>query len=442
MTLYICAFYPKKAAALNGTLPTATSLEAKNMKLAEMKAVMALEEAYPETSDKYLKPKISEIAGSTDQPPRNTFDDEWLIHNKWNESTRDFEPMSLSELSLQSTCSSSAIKLKAAKSMTLPDLPIDERICYIILYGVAEEAVDPERRTRAASMVTDENAPLKIRVILNGLRHLATVKAMFITPLAELIDALRTSLTADDNVMDAINFAEKWISDRPIEDLVINSSEVTLLEVLDDIETAIKGGMISAYPQRFNNKSTPYYPIEDEDFDKLKIWKQASIIVPNDIESSAQTSGKPSVTYEFIVKRATELFGPVGIGWGYEIINERMLDGLPITEHISDDDGPTAHTLLRDADGMLIFELNHLHLVKVWYIFEGVRAEVSAYGSAAYLSSSKEWITTSTGAHQESLLNAIHNGFALLGFGADVGLHNIAPPREVDEQTFFEPIRA
>ena len=35
--------------------------------------------------------------------------------------------------------------------------------------------------------------------------------------------------------------------------------------------------------------------------------------------------------------RATEIFGPIGEGWGYEVLEEKFIDGKPLLEPVLDE---------------------------------------------------------------------------------------------------------
>lgn len=59
---FIYVWVPLKSAAANGTVALAIAVEAKNAKLAEMKATMLLEEAFPNSTSNFSNPKFALIA--------------------------------------------------------------------------------------------------------------------------------------------------------------------------------------------------------------------------------------------------------------------------------------------------------------------------------------------------------------------------------------------
>ncbi|TKY80315.1 exodeoxyribonuclease VIII-like protein [Pectobacterium polonicum] len=82
METFTAAFHPKKSAQKNGAIPLATAVEAKNKKLAEMAAVMLLEETFPGASDNFFKPTITEDCVGSPRPAVGKFDETFLQENE------------------------------------------------------------------------------------------------------------------------------------------------------------------------------------------------------------------------------------------------------------------------------------------------------------------------------------------------------------------------
>ena len=99
------------------------------------------------------------------------------------------------------------------------------------------------------------------------------------------------------------------------------------------------------------------------------------------------------------IQRATELFGPCGLGWGYSILDENI-----VTD-------PVSHDLL------------HFLRVELWWSYEGEEGKVIGQGGTkmAYTTGDGYRITDDD-AVKKSLTDAITNAFAKLGFSADVRL--------------------
>lgn len=158
--------------------------------------------------------------------------------------------------------------------------------------------------------------------------------------------------------------------------------------------------------------------------DNMKIWRSVMRTDPRYTKDLAGAGFEgTSINAEYMIMRATEIFGPVGTGWGYEVVEDRMLPGAPMSEAIYEDKKFIGNRILRDGDGTLITEQNHSIKIKFWYAIEGeVRGEVEAYGATKYLYKTKHGITCDGEAQKKSLTDAIKKALSLLGFSADVWL--------------------
>lgn len=158
--------------------------------------------------------------------------------------------------------------------------------------------------------------------------------------------------------------------------------------------------------------------------DNMKIWRSVMRTDPRYTKDLAGVGFEgTSINAEYMVMRATEIFGPIGTGWGFEVMEDRMLPGAPMSEAIYEDKKFIGNRLLRDGDGTLITEKNHSIKIKFWYAIEGdIRGEVEAYGATKYLYKTRNGITCDGEAQKKSLTDAIKKALSLLGFSADVWL--------------------
>ena len=64
----------------------------------------------------------------------------------------------------------------------------------------------------------------------------------------------------------------------------------------------------------------------------LTIWDQVKKTDPAYTKQYQGGGGfrGTSINSTYQVKKATEIFGPIGIGWGYEILDETITDGHPV----------------------------------------------------------------------------------------------------------------
>jgi hypothetical protein len=138
--------------------------------------------------------------------------------------------------------------------------------------------------------------------------------------------------------------------------------------------------------------------------DNLKLWRAVEKTDPSLTKEFNRGGGfkGTAINPTSLVMRATEMFGPPGIGWGYEIVKEEMLVGAPLTETCN--------------------ELTHCLQVKVWYVLDGKRGEIEQFGATTYVGKNKYGPFTDEEAKKKTLTDAISKCLSWLGFSADVHL--------------------
>ncbi len=165
------------------------------------------------------------------------------------------------------------------------------------------------------------------------------------------------------------------------------------------------------------------------DANNLSIWKQVQRTDPRftkPLEGVGFTGTSINSTYMFM--RATEIFGPIGEGWGYEVLEEKFIDGKPLLEPVLDERNKQVATrFLRDGDGALFCEQNHSIKIRFWYIIEcETRGEFESYGATPYRYQTNYGIKVDGEAIKKSLTDAIKKALSMLGFSSDVfmGMHD------------------
>jgi len=115
-----------------------------------------------------------------------------------------------------------------------------------------------------------------------------------------------------------------------------------------------------------------------------------------------------SINGMYVVQRATETFGPIGKGWGYEILADRFDQGAPIRD--------------KKTGEVIAHEQMHTILLKLWYVHGGKRNNVTQYGHTPFVREGSWGPYTDFDAPKKSLTDAIKKCLSLLGFCADVHL--------------------
>lgn len=135
--------------------------------------------------------------------------------------------------------------------------------------------------------------------------------------------------------------------------------------------------------------------------DNMKLW---SLVEKTPLDQTKRITGKSysgtSPKPHYLVQKATETFGPCGIGWGFTV-EERVERGA----------------LLSDGD----FERMHIAKVKVWYKWEGERGEVEHIGGTPFSgvrSSGKPF--TDEDAPKKSVTDALVKALSMIGFAGDI----------------------
>lgn len=98
----------------------------------------------------------------------------------------------------------------------------------------------------------------------------------------------------------------------------------------------------------------------------------------------------------WIVERLTEEFGPCGIGWGFNILNERM---ERLTEH----------------------EILHVAVVRFWFMLDSKRGELEQIGQTKCVyEKSKGGLMVDEDAPKKSVTDALVKCASYLGFAGDI----------------------
>ena len=140
----------------------------------------------------------------------------------------------------------------------------------------------------------------------------------------------------------------------------------------------------------------------------LNIWDAVQATDPKYTKAFNRGGGfKGTATNAtYLAKKATEQFGPCGIGWGVSVVDEQLITGAP---HM--------------AEGAVIANdiIHKLH-VKFWYVMDGVRGEIEQFGQTQMVGKNKNGFYTDEEAPKKSMTDAMSKCLSLLGFSADIHL--------------------
>lgn len=142
----------------------------------------------------------------------------------------------------------------------------------------------------------------------------------------------------------------------------------------------------------------------------LELWEKVQKTDPKHVKpitgkSYQGTSPKP----HYLIHKATETFGPIGIGWGFSIADERIEEG---------------------AGG----ERMSIARVKVWYKWEGERGEVEHIGGTSFSGTRKNGTPfTDEDAPKKSVTDALVKALSMIGFAGDIFMGRYDDSKYVSE---------
>jgi hypothetical protein len=160
---------------------------------------------------------------------------------------------------------------------------------------------------------------------------------------------------------------------------------------------------------------------------EMKIWSHAKKTDPSATKTNNDGGRKStSISGYWMIQKATELFGPIGSRWGYEIIEERFDQGAPIIN------GDTGQVLCHTVT----------HTIKIGLFYPGSTAPVIQFGHTPYIyrANSGKFITDQE-APKKSLMDALKKSLSMLGFSADVFLGEFDDAEYVKERLGEEAIK-
>jgi hypothetical protein len=127
------------------------------------------------------------------------------------------------------------------------------------------------------------------------------------------------------------------------------------------------------------------------------LWDQVKVTDPRAVKA---ITGKPykgnSPKPYWLIERATEIFGPIGIGWGVDVVSERF-------ERMSE------HDVL------------HVAVVSVWYVQDGVRSQpFEQMGGTKACYMSKNGLIVDEDAGKKSVTDGMVKCLSMIGFAGDI----------------------
>ncbi len=210
------------------------------------------------------------------------------------------------------------------------------------------------------------------------------------------------------------------------EELAVEATQLTEQIKADDFQ------------QRANLVEQFFAEQQPEERDNLAIWNKVYKTDPKHTKAFSNNGGGTSINGTYMVMEATKLFGPQGINWGVEVVEERFDNGAPIMQPIKQEDGTVIKGVIPNGVGGYLCEVNHTVRINLWFEQGGKTAVIPAYGCTPYIYSTKYGPVSDGEAPKKSLTDATKKALSQLGFSADVflGLYDDVNYRQENDAEF------
>lgn len=146
--------------------------------------------------------------------------------------------------------------------------------------------------------------------------------------------------------------------------------------------------------------------------DNTRIWDQVDTTDPSATKNFTGMGGFKGTAIKptYLMRKATEVFGPCGEGWGWTVLEDRFDEGGPLQAPTKEwPEAPRINAKL------------HTLKVQLWYLGkDGQKCTVEQYGHTPFVHLQQGKIITDWEAAKKSLTDAIGKCLQPLGFAADI----------------------
>lgn len=262
-----------------------------------------------------------------------------------------------------------------------------------------------EKEEVPSSVVTDTQAK-QARETLNDMGYGVYASGEGAEPEEKLSEKVKTIVQNVDQLVERINLKDRM------------PDAGDLIPVTQPNEN-IASKKIESYLSELN---------DDQAKANLSVWNHVQRTDPAFVEKNSFGAGLHSIRAQYMLMRATEVFGMEGTGWGVDIKEERIDRGVPLMEPIQDQSGKIiGQKPVRDGDGSLFCLSVHTIRIELWYLRDGKKGRIPAYGHTDYITKGGDGaLKMEKEAAKKSLTDATTKALSHLGFGADVymNMHN------------------
>lgn len=161
--------------------------------------------------------------------------------------------------------------------------------------------------------------------------------------------------------------------------------------------------------------------------DNTRIWDQVNTTDPSATKNFIGMGGFKGTAIKptYLMRKATEVFGPCGEGWGWTVLEDRFDEGGPLQAPTKEwPEAPRINAKL------------HTIKIELWYLGkDGQKCTVQHYGHTPFVLLQQGKIITDWEAAKKSLTDAIGKCLQPLGFAADIHMGMF------DDAAYVEAVR-
>lgn len=140
--------------------------------------------------------------------------------------------------------------------------------------------------------------------------------------------------------------------------------------------------------------------------DNLALWRRVESTDPNYTQPMTGSFNGTAVNPVYMIRKATELFGPIGINWGYDIVEENFVETQPygVKEN-------------GDKEGNCVV---HILRLRFWYKLNGEVGRFEQFGQTPFIGQNSMGVFADTDVKKKSLTDALTKCLSYLGVASDV----------------------
>ncbi|CAB4195644.1 hypothetical protein UFOVP1298_32 [uncultured Caudovirales phage] len=163
----------------------------------------------------------------------------------------------------------------------------------------------------------------------------------------------------------------------------------------------------------------------------LELWNASCSTDPRYTKSFTRGGGfsGTAINNTYLIRKATEMWGPMGGKWGVQIIEQGLMPGAPMTaesfEEVYGYGADQQQVIVSKKSETKVIGHEQIHFVRIKLFYPtstGAAGAVEHFGQTTFVGSNKRGFFTDEEAPKKSLTDAISKALSMIGFSADVYL--------------------